>query len=143
MQILSSMVSLYFPVRLYGRFSDSRPPGPRSRVESIDSTESDFQALPRPPELVRTPKLPHEGIPVKIRRSRNFDPGDTRLPYMSWDTTQRLSGILDTFVFGHISGTIHPIGTSDRLKERSEISLSKLFERLISFAQKIDRKKKS
>ena len=47
------------------------------------------------------------------------------------------------FVFGHISGTIHPIGTSDRLKERPEISLSKLFERrspiFISFAQKIDR----
>ena len=66
---------------------------------------------------------------------------------MSWDSRNRLSGIADTFVFGHISGTIHPIGTSDRLKERPEISLSKLFERLspifISFAQKIATEKKT
>ena len=65
---------------------------------------------------------------------------------MSWDSRNRLSGIADTFVFGHISGTIHPIGTSDRLKERSEISLSELFERLspifISFAQEIATEKK-
>ena len=101
---------------------------------------------PRPPNVVKRPKTPRQAIAIKIRRSRNFDPGDTRLPYMSWGSVVTSPSCPVPPLIAYISGTIHPIGTSGRLKERPEISLSELFERLspifISFAQKIDRKKK-